>query len=124
MLSMGEVLLKCDLAETYHIYVLDWETPPFPISFIADMAAGLSEDSRIKRKLINTKLTLNEALQAITLDKLSVLCWQRSRDGVKGRNYPTSLYRKLEGLEEKKKDELQSFSSKEDYEEWYKSKMR
>lgn len=72
----------------------------------------------------NTKLSLSESLQALTIDKLSVLIWQKTKDGVKGRNIPESLYRKLEGLDDNKKAELQKFESEEDFLEWYNSKMR
>ena len=124
MLSVGEDILKCDMAETYHLYIVDWYDPPFPISYLADLAQGLSEDSRIKRKIINKKLTLAESLQAIMIDKLSILIWQKTKDGAKGRNIPESVYRKLEGLEKKPKDELQSFRTEEEFMEWYNSKMR
>lgn len=124
MLSIGEDILKCDMAETYHLYIVDWYDPPFPISYLADLAQGLSEDSRIKRKIINKKLTLAESLQAIMIDKLSILIWQKTKDGAKGRNIPESVYRKLEGLEKKPKDELQSFKTEEEFMEWYNSKMR
>lgn len=124
MISMGEDLLKCDMAETYQIYVIDWYNPPFPISFLADLAQGLDENSRIKKKLINRKLTLTESLQAIMIDKLSILIWQKTKDGAKGRNIPESLYRKLEGLDKDAKDELQSFASEEAFWEWYNNKMR
>ena len=124
MISVGEDLLKCDMAETYQIYVIDWYNPPFPISFLADLAQGLAEDSRIKKKLINRKLTLTESLQAIMIDKLSILIWQKTKDGAKGRNIPESLYRKLEGLDKDAKDELQSFASEEAFWEWYNNKMR
>ena len=124
MLSIGEDILKCDMAETYHLYIVDWYDPPFPISYLADLAQGLSEDSRIKRKIINKKLTLAESLQAIMVDKLSILIWQKTKDGAKGRNIPESIYRKLEGLEKKPKDELQSFRTEEEFMEWYNSKMR
>lgn len=122
MLNIGEDLLKCDMAETYHIYVVDWYNPPFPLSYLADLAKGLDDDSRIKRKMTNNRLTMAQTFQAIIIDKLSILAWQNTKDGAKGRHFPESIYRKLAGLD--KKDELQAFETKEDYEEWYKSKSR
>lgn len=124
MLSMGEDLLKCDMAETYHIYIIDWYDPPFPLSYLADLAAGLDEDSRIKRKIANIKITFDQMLQALIIDKLSVLVWQRTKDGAKGRNFPESIYQKLTGLDEKKKDELEPFATEEAFEEWHRRKMR
>ena len=41
MLNIGEVELKCDMAETYHLYITDWYDPPFPVSYLADLAVGL-----------------------------------------------------------------------------------
>ena len=72
----------------------------------------------------NVRLTLTESLQAVMIDKLSVLIWQKTKDGMKGRNIPESIYRKLEGLDDNKKAELQKFETEEDFLEWYNSKMR
>ena len=120
MLSIGEVELKCDMAETYHIYITDWYDPPFPVSYLADLVAGLDIDSRIHRKIGDRKLTLEQTLQALTVDKLAGLMWQNTKDGHKGRHYPESLLQKLEGKEEK--DELQTFESVEDFQKWYEDK--
>ena len=124
MLSVSEVLLKCDMAETYHIHVLDWYDPPFPISYLADLAAGLNLDSRIKRRITKTNLSTNEALQALILDKLTTLVWQNTKDGHKGRRHPPSVFRKLEGLDKTEKDELEVFTTEEAYMKWRKAKMR
>ena len=57
MLNVGEDILKCDMAETYHVFITDWYNPPFPLSFLADLAVGLKDDSRIKMKLSERRLT-------------------------------------------------------------------
>ena len=124
MLDVGEVELKCDMAESYQIYVTDWYDPPFPISYLADLAVGLNDNSRIKRKISGQRLTIEQTLQAVMVDKLQILIWQQTKDGHKGKNLPESLYRKLAGLDEKKKDELQAFETIEEFEQWRKSKMR
>lgn len=123
MISIGEDALKCDLAETYHVYVVDWEHPPYPISYLADLANGLGNNSRVRRKMANMTLTLEETLQAVILDKINILIWQNTKDGMKGRNMPESIYKKLEGLDEKK-EELEKFDSEEAFMEWYTSKTR
>lgn len=120
MLSVGEDLLKCDMAETYHIYVTDWYDPPFPLSYLADLAVGLRDDSRIKIKLSGRRLSTDRMLKAVMVDKLAALVWQNTKDGHKGRNFPKSAYRILEGLDEKKKDDYEEFETIEDFEEWYK----
>lgn len=124
MLSISEDFLICDLAETYNVHITDWEHTPYPISYIATLANGLNDDSRIKRKIGEKRLTLTEALLATLIDKINILVWQRTKDGIKGRNMPISILRKLEGLEDKPKDDLNKFETEEDFEEWYKSKMR
>lgn len=124
MLYVGEDELTCDMAEVYHIYITDWYDPPFPLSYLARLVSGLSNDSRIKRKIANVKLTLEESLQAIMVDKLSILIWQKTKDGAKGRHIPESIYRKLMGLDDKPKDDLEKFTTEDDFEEWYRSKMR
>ena len=88
------------------------------------MASGLSDNSRIKREMGSHKLTLTEGLLATLIDKVNILVWQKTKDGIKGRNMPISILRKLEGLEDKPKDDLNKFETEEDFEEWYKSKMR
>ena len=124
MLNIGEDALKCDMAETYNIHIVDWENPPYPISYLADLANGLGNNSRIRRRMSNTTLTLEESFQAIIIDKLSILVWQNTKDGLKGRNMPESVYRKLEGLDDKVKDEVELFESEEAFLEWYSSKTR
>lgn len=122
MISVGEDILKCDMAETYQVFIPDWYDPPFPMSFLADLAAGLNENSRIKRQISKQRLTLDQTLQAMIVDKLSILIWQNTKDGQKGRNVPKSLTIQLSGLDEKKKDDYEVFDSIEDYERWYKEK--
>lgn len=117
MLSVGEDELTCDMAEIYRLYITDWYSPPFPMSYLAKLASGLDDDSRIKRKISNTKLTFTQSTQALIVDKLSVLIWQNTENGHKGRNYPESLYK---SLSEEKKEELKAFDSIEDFDEWYK----
>ena len=120
MLNVGEDILKCDMAETYHIYVTDWYDPPFPVSYLADLAVGLKGDSRIKIKLSGHRLSQDQMLKAVMVDKLAALVWQNTKDGHKGRNFPKSVYRILEGLDEKKKDDFEEFETIEDFNEWYK----
>lgn len=124
MLSIGEVELKCDMAETYHLYITDWYNPPFSTSYLADLAVGLSIDSRIHRKIGGRKLTLEQTLQAITVDRLAGLMWQNTKDGHKGRRYPESLLERLEGKNKKEKDELQAFETVDDFQKWYEDTHR
>ena len=61
-------------------------------------------------------------LLSLLVDGINILIWQKTKDGAKGRNKPESLFRKLLDLDKKQKDELQSFTSVDDFEAWYKDK--
>ena len=120
MISIGEDELICDFAETYH--VINWrELPP---SLAAVLACGLPDGSRIKRKLAGCKLTLEQTLTALMLDNLRFILWTKTKDALKGRNKPESIYKKLAGLEKKPREELETFDSPEAFDEWHRSKMR
>lgn len=119
MINTCEGLLICDFAETYHIFNYR-ELPP---TLVATLLIGLSNDSRVKRELNGDKLTLIEKLNALTVDVLRILAWQNTQDGHKNRNRPESLYKKLMGFDNPKKD-LKSFATAEDFEKWYEAKMR
>ena len=85
---------------------------------------GLSDNSRIKRKISGAKLTIDQSLNALMLDALYIQIWQQTKDGRKNKNKPESVYKKLMGLEKKQYEDLKSFDSIDDYERWYKAKMR
>lgn len=108
----------CDMTETYGIY--DYKGLP-PMT-CATLCCGLPDDSRVKRKLSNMKLSLTEMLLALIVDGINTLIWQPTKDGRKGRNKPESLFKKLMGLDKKPKDELQAFDDTEAFETWYRSK--
>lgn len=65
----------------------------------AILASGLSDSSRIKRKLAGVPYSIDTLLLAVIADRLSVLVWAKTRDGQKNRNYPESIF---ESLTEKK----------------------
>lgn len=109
----GEDEIICDLAETYHILNYQ-ELPP---DLVATLVIGLPDSSRIKRKYQNRKLTLDQELLAMILDSLHTYMW-----AVKIlKKRPKSVYQLLTA-DQPEKDELQSFDSPEDYENWRKAK--
>lgn len=93
------------MAQTYHIF--DLESVPVPL--LSTLAAGLSEDSRIKRKAAGMKLDLNTMINAAMLDRLSLLVWMRTKDGAKNHNRPKSV---LDSLTK----ETVGYGTAEDYE--------
>ena len=121
MIAMDEDALICDLMETYHITNMD----EYPASFVATLAVGLRDDSRIKMRLKDSKLTLEQGLLALLLDALRINNWMHTKDAQKKRNMPKSLYRQLLGMDEpgEKKYDLRHFDSVEEYEAWHKANM-
>ena len=93
MVAVGEKELICDFAETYH--VLNWRE--LPLKTAAVLAGGLRSDSRIMLKLTGERVDINTALMAAALDRLKILVWQNTEDGLNGRNPPKSTYDALTG---------------------------
>lgn len=91
MIKADREALICDMAEIYHIY----EIKDFPASYIATLAAGLGEDSRIKKKMSGSKTDRSIYLQAITADLLQYLLWSKTKDAQHGRNKPELISDKL-----------------------------
>ena len=91
MIREDKNALLCDLAETYRIYDLE----QLPIQTVAVLACGLRENSRIKMKLSGATVPTEIMMLAHVIDRLSVLVWQNSEDGAKGRNMPESLAERL-----------------------------
>lgn len=109
MIHLDEDSLICDLAETYHILNYKELSP----RLVATLSCGLSNDSRIKRKIANRRLTLDEALSAAMVDKLSQILWTKTKDAQHNRNRPKSI---LDALENPPEKVYKSFSSIEEFE--------
>lgn len=118
IIATGEDDFVCDLAEYYGILNYK-ELSPW---LVATLCCGLPDNSRTKKKITKQKLTLIEMLLSLLVDGINIMIWQKTKDGAKGRNKPESLFRKLLDLDKKQKDELQSFTSVDDFEAWYKDK--
>lgn len=115
MICADREALTCDLAETYGIFDLR----ALPVSTLATLAVGLREDSRIKRKLLGSQLTMAEMLLAAVFDKLSILAWLWSKDGQTGDNLPESLLSALLGEKTESSGAAQTFDTGEEFEaEW------
>lgn len=87
MVHLGKNELICDFAEVYHIY----DMRLLPAQTVAILACGLRDDSRIKMKITGIKVPDNILLLAHAVDRLSILVWQNTKDGSKGRNKPESI---------------------------------
>lgn len=82
---------------------------------VATLASGLNMDSRIKKKILDRRLSTSEMLLAGMLDRLSMLVWLNSEDARQGINRPRSILAMLEGVQERQ-SEYQHFNSIEEYE--------
>ena len=111
MLERSEDSLICDLAETYHIY----EMRSFRASYIATLAAGLREDSRIMMLFSGNKIRPSLLLQAASLDKLALLWWAETKDGQKNRNRPESVVGSLTKENKQTEEPPIVFESVEDF---------
>lgn len=102
MINLDEDAVICDLAETYHI--LNYrELSPI---LVAALCIGLSDDSRIKRKVSKRRLTMTETLLAAAVDHLAQLVYCKTKDARHGRNKPKSI---LEMLEHPKEKEIKNY---------------
>ena len=109
MIRLDEDSLICDLAETYHI--LDYKV--LSPRLVAVLASGLSDDSRIKKKISKRRLSLDTALTAAMVDRLSQILWMKTEDAKKNRNRPKLI---LDLLEHPVERNHQSFNSIEAFE--------
>jgi hypothetical protein len=107
MYELDKEALICDLAETYGIY----EFEELPLRKIAIFAKGLRENSRIRMKMSQSKFNVKESLLAGILDRLTLILYSKTKDAEKGKNYPKLLLDEAE-----KKEDLQGFTSSEDFE--------
>lgn len=121
VIRLCEDSMICDLAETYHI--LNYrELPPL---LVATLVLGLGDNSRVKKEISNTKLTLEETILAMILDGINFICWTYTKEAKKGRPYgKKSIFKLLNGEYDKDKDDLESFKTIEEFEEYMKSFIR
>lgn len=111
MLKCDEDALICDLAETYQIY--DYKS--LPLNLVATFSLGLRDSSRIKQRLRNEKVPYDLLMQAMIVDRLSLLLWSKTKDAQSGTNRPKMITELLLG-EPTSEQEAQLYDSAEDFE--------
>lgn len=118
MMAIGEAELLCDFAETYRIYAPE----ELPVKYMATLACGLRDDSRIYKKMADIKgeVDFERKILVSIFDKLNWLVWSRTEDGQNNTNRPESLYNKIFNKEENPgNEETLTFESAEDFQkEW------
>lgn len=113
MIAADEDALICDFAETYHIY--DYRALPIP--YAAALACGLGENSRIKMHLSGAKVPVDTLLLATIADRIGLLLWLNTKDGVNGANRPASILNTLIDSDcGDSKNDIQSFGSADEFE--------
>lgn len=109
-MSEHEDALICDFAEVYHIY--DYQA--LPVSVCATLAGGLRDGSRCYMALRGEIATPEQTLLAMIVDRLSILIWQKTKAGEKGRDKPKMLMDDL--IPRKYNKDLMVFDSADDFE--------
>jgi len=109
--------MVCDLAQTYHILNYKELSP----EMVAALVLGLGNDSRVKMKLSNRVITTQETLLAIIADSAQFLAWSKTKDAKRGHYKQKSILKILQGEYDKPKEELQSFKTVEEFEEYMNS---
>lgn len=114
MIALDEDALICDMAETYHIYNMK----QLPVEYVATLAAGLRQDSRIKMKAAGLKLDLPTLLLAHVADNTAINVYAKTKDAKHGKNKPKSIVKAL-FASDNPADHAKQFESAESFfEEW------
>ncbi len=111
MIELDEDALICDFAEFYHIYNI-YEYPPI---YIATLAIGLRDNSRIKLKLLGLRVDLEMLLLAHIVDNTAMNIWAKTKDAKNNINRPQSFVELLSKKKESK-EKAREFNSGEDFE--------
>lgn len=93
MIALDEDALLCDMAETYHIFNM-YEMPAL---YIATLAKGLRESSRIMMAINGLKVDVKTLLLAHIADNTAINTWFKTEDGQKNQNRPPSMIMILTG---------------------------
>ena len=90
-MALDEDALICDFAETYHIYNIY----QLPVDYIATLAIGLRDNSRIKMKVSGLEVDIKSLLLAHIADNTAINFWAKTKDAEKGKNRPKSFVKIL-----------------------------
>jgi hypothetical protein len=112
MIVLDEDALKCDFAETYHIY----DIYALDVEYAAILACGLRDNSRIRLKANGLKVDTNVLLLARIADAVTMNVYAKTKDAQHGRNVPKSI---VEALTHEENNDLRSFTTGEEFDtEW------
>lgn len=114
MIALDEDALICDLAETYHIYNME-QLPP---EYIAILASGLRQNSRIKLLISGLKVSVETLLLAHIVDNTAINFYAKTKDAKTGRNRPKSVVKALTADLDDSKHARKFVSGNDFLEEW------
>lgn len=106
MILTDEDALICDMAETYGVF--DLYSLPAPLA--ATLAVGLRDESRIKTKLLNMTMPLDDYLLAAIFDCVNWLRWSNTKEAQKGGKPPRSILDILTDQQEKPQEDFLVFN--------------
>ena len=114
MIALGEDELICDMAETYHIYAME----QFPPEYVATLAIGLKNDSRIKMKAMGLRVDVKTLLLAHIADNTAINVYAKTKDAKTGANKPKSIVKAF-AAEDDINSHARQFETGEDFlKEW------
>jgi len=109
-MELDEDAVICDFAETYRIY----DIYQYPCDYIATLAAGLRENSRIKIRQKGLRISPELFAISTVADNMRLLMWSRTKDGRRRVNVPESLV-EFFSTEVKPRPKPRGFHSGEDF---------
>lgn len=113
MIALDEDALICDMAETYHIYNME----QLPVEYVAILACGLRDNSRIKIKAAGLKVDIQTLLLARIVDNTAINVYMKTKDAQHNKNRPKSMVKALSA--ETPEEHARKFNSGEEFlEEW------
>lgn len=77
---------------------------------------GLRDNSRVKMKLIDSKLTIDQNFMAMMVDALNFLVWSKTDNARRNRNRPQSILDKINNINNNGK-ECKGFRTAEEFNE-------
>lgn len=114
MIALDEDALICDFAEFYHIY----NYYDYPVEYIAILANGLRDNSRIRHKERGLNVDISLLFLAYICDNTAINVYAKTKDAKAGRNKPASFVEALT-KEKEPKEKPREFNSGNDFEkEW------
>ncbi len=87
-----------------------------PPLYIATLACGLRDGSRVVSELNGNSCSLETLLQASIADGINNLVWMNSKDGAKNRNRPKGILKSLLKNRRKEENSNRAFDSGEEFE--------